>query len=55
VSVGLIVIIRAAAANDEGTHVPDSRHGHERSSVRAVSNVLSTRRAAPLRSCAAVS
>src|SRR6185437_2998678 len=54
VSVGLIVIIRAAAANDEGTHVPDSRHRHERNSVRAVSNALPTTRAAPLRWCAAM-
>jgi hypothetical protein len=30
VSAGLIVVVRAAAADDEGTHVPDSRHGHER-------------------------
>jgi hypothetical protein len=46
VSAGLIVIVRTAAANDEGTHVPDSRHGHERGSVMDASNVLSTMRLA---------
>lgn len=38
VSVGLIVIIRPAAADDEGTHVPDSRHGHEEGSVVGASD-----------------
>src|SRR6202035_5072329 len=39
VSVRLIVIVRTATADDEGTHVPDSRHGHEKGSVMGASNV----------------
>jgi hypothetical protein len=39
VSARLIVIVRTAAADDKGTHVPDSRHGHEKGSVVGAQNV----------------
>jgi hypothetical protein len=38
VSARLIVIIRPAAADDEGTHVPDSGHGHKEGSVMKTSD-----------------
>lgn len=46
VSIGLIVIVRTAAADDEGTHVPDSRHVHEKGSVMGASGVQPTMRLA---------